>query len=100
MTTHGAVEDSGDESIPGALSETTLAFIGAGVMAEAMIAGLLKRQLLAPERIFASHPRQDRRDRLHERFGVVTLESNRDAAISADLVFLTIKPQMLGTVMN
>ena len=31
---------------------------------------------------------------------MVTLESNRDAAVSADLVFLTIKPQMLGTVMK
>jgi pyrroline-5-carboxylate reductase len=98
VTGYEAVEDGGDELIRGLLSDTKLAFIGAGVMAEAMIAGLLKRQLLAPERMYASHPRQDRRDRLHERFGIVALESNREAATRADLVFLTIKPQMLGTV--
>jgi pyrroline-5-carboxylate reductase len=100
VTSSGVVEDSTDASIRETLSETKLAFIGAGVMAEAMIAGLLKRQLVVPERIYASHPRQDRRDRLHERFGIVALEGNRDAAVSADLVFLTIKPQILGTVMN
>ena len=56
MTGHGADVAGGDESIRGTLSETTLAFIGAGVMAEAMIAGLLKRQLLAPERIVCQSP--------------------------------------------
>ncbi len=88
------------ESIRELLGETTLAFIGAGVMAEAMIAGLLKRQLIAPERITASHPRTERRDHLHERFGIVAVEGNREAAVDADLVVLTVKPQILATVMK
>ena len=91
------------ESAPGSgaasvLTDTRLAFVGAGVMAEAMIAGLLGRALVAPEQIVASHPREDRRRRLAERFGIGTAEGNREAASGADLVFLTIKPQMLGVV--
>jgi pyrroline-5-carboxylate reductase len=67
-------------------------------MAEAMVAGLLGQKLVAPEQIVASHPREDRRRRLTERFGIPAVEGNREAAAGADLVFLTIKPQMLGTV--
>ena len=69
----------------GALTEARLAFIGTGVMAESMIAGLLARGLISPDRIIASHPREDRRKRLHERFGIETFEDNRTAAERADL---------------
>jgi pyrroline-5-carboxylate reductase len=82
------------------LSDARIAFIGAGVMAEAMIAGLLKDALIRVEHVVASHPREDRRQRLAERFGIFTTESNRDAAYGADLVLLTIKPQVLHAVMH
>jgi len=36
---------------------TRLAFIGAGVMAEAMVAGLLRGEIVHREQIVASHPR-------------------------------------------
>ena len=82
------------------LAEARLAFVGAGVMAEAMIAGLLARRVIAPERIVASHPREDRRQRLHERFGIEAVEGNREAATKGDLVLLTVKPQALAGVMR
>jgi len=84
----------------GALTGTRLAFVGAGVMAEAMIAGLLARGLVGPDQIIASHPRDDRRANLGNRHGIETAESNRDAAAGADLVFLTVKPQALPAVMK
>jgi pyrroline-5-carboxylate reductase len=83
-----------------ALAGAKLAFIGAGVMAESMIAGLLNQGLVQPKQIVASHPRDDRRRRLEERFGIGTVEQNRDAAEGADLVLLTIKPQVLTSVMK
>jgi pyrroline-5-carboxylate reductase len=86
----------GDDSLAG----TRLAFVGAGVMAEAMIAGLIIRQLVDPTHIVASHPRRDRCDKLHQRFGINAVEGNVDATIGADLVFLTVKPQMQTTVMK
>ena len=80
------------------LQGTRIAFIGAGVMAESMLAGLLNRGLVGPDQIIASHPRADRRKRLEERFGITAVESNLDAARGANLVLLTIKPQVLGSV--
>jgi pyrroline-5-carboxylate reductase len=82
------------------LADARLAFVGAGVMGESMIAGLLKQGLVPPARIVASHPRADRRQRLEEQFGIATIESNREAAEGADLVMLTIKPQVLQRVMR
>ena len=80
------------------LADARLAFVGAGVMAESMIAGLLKQAMIPPGHIVASHPRADRRHKLEERFGIAATESNRDAAHDADLVVLTIKPQVLKSV--
>jgi pyrroline-5-carboxylate reductase len=86
------------ESQENVLQDARIAFIGAGVMAESMLAGLLKQGLVTPDQIVASHPRADRRARLEDRFGISTSESNVDAAHGADLVLLTIKPQVLGAV--
>ncbi len=89
-----------DASEPDALATARLAFIGAGVMAESMISGLVTRGLVAPDRIVASHPRADRRARLADRFGIAVEEGNREAAEGAGLVFLTVKPQVLTAVMK
>jgi pyrroline-5-carboxylate reductase len=91
-------EPDKEEELTNPLAGSRLAFIGAGVMAESMIAGVLKQGLVPPESIIASHPRQDRRQKLEERFDIRTLESNRDALAGADLVLLTIKPQVLQSV--
>jgi pyrroline-5-carboxylate reductase len=77
-----------------------LGFIGAGVMAESMIAGLLGKGIVSPGQIVASHPRADRRARMAERFGVNVVAGNAEAAEASDLVFLTIKPQVLESVME
>lgn len=82
------------------LAESRLVFVGAGVMAEAMIAGLLDLRLVCPEQIVASHPREDRRQKLAQRFGIETVESNREAITQGDLILLTVKPQVLATVMR
>jgi pyrroline-5-carboxylate reductase len=44
--------------------------IGAGVMAEAMISGLLANRAVTPDLLAASHPRRERRDVLAERHGI------------------------------
>ena len=94
MSDSTGVEESGP------LSETRLAFVGAGVMAEAIIAGLLARGMISPDRIVASHPREDRRANLGARHGIEMSESNRDVVTGADLVFLTVKPQALPGVLK
>src|ERR1044071_1365585 len=57
-----------------------LSFVGVGVMAEAMIAGLLRRQLVSRAQIVGSHPRPARREELHTQYGIRVVESNREAA--------------------
>jgi pyrroline-5-carboxylate reductase len=82
------------------LGETRLAFVGGGVMAESIIGGLLAREIVPATNIVASHPREERRRRLEERLGIRTTASNHEAAADADLVLLTIKPQVLRPVME
>ncbi len=77
-----------------------VAIVGAGVMAEAMIAGLLADRAVAPSRLVASHPRRDRRDLLAARHGITMVTRNAEAAPGADIVVLAVKPQMLRSVMR
>ena len=46
------------------LAQRTIATVGSGVMAEAMIAGLLRGALVEPGQVVASHPRAERRTEL------------------------------------
>jgi pyrroline-5-carboxylate reductase len=80
------------------LAKSTIATIGSGVMAEAMIAGLLRGKQVEPNRIIASHPRADRRSELISSYGIGTVEDNASAVERADVVVLAIKPQMLVRV--
>ncbi|HET7684961.1 MAG TPA: pyrroline-5-carboxylate reductase [Candidatus Limnocylindria bacterium] len=74
--------------------------VGAGVMAEAMVAGLLADRAVAPAELVASHPRRDRREVLAERHGITVVGSNAEAVREAQIVVLAVKPQMLGRVMR
>jgi pyrroline-5-carboxylate reductase len=67
-------------------------------MAEAMIAGLLRGEHVAPDQIVASHPRRERRSELISGYGIRTVEDNATAVEQADIVVLAIKPQMLARV--
>ena len=80
------------------LSKATIATVGSGVMAEAMIAGLLRGNLVKPEQVVASHPRPERRDQLQREYAIRSVASNVDAVQDADVVLLAIKPQMLSRV--
>ena len=74
--------------------------VGAGVMAESIIAGLVADRAVRPELLAASHPRRERREALAERHGVRSVASNRDALVDAEVVVIAVKPQMLARVMR
>jgi len=74
--------------------------VGAGVMAEAMIAGLVADRAVEPALLVASHPRRERREALAERHGIQPVAANRDALGDAEVVVLAVKPQMLVRVMR
>src|SRR5438309_10105996 len=82
------------------LRESTLSVVGAGVMAEAIIAGVLERQLLPAGSIVASHPRADRRRALAEKHRIEVTADNAEAARKGDIVVLGIKPQVMPAVLK
>jgi pyrroline-5-carboxylate reductase len=77
-----------------------IAFIGPGVMAEAMIAGLLNKKLAKSENIVAAGPRGERGIQLHKKYGIKSTEDNAEAVSQADVVVLSVKPQRLSEVMK
>ncbi|MGI8846642.1 MAG: pyrroline-5-carboxylate reductase [Candidatus Dormibacteria bacterium] len=84
-----------EESLRGA----HIGIVGAGVMAEAMLAGLLERRLIDPGNVVASHPSDKRREELRERHAIGVVTGNAQALAGADVILLAVKPQMLPTVM-
>ncbi len=81
------------------LNRARLAFVGSGTMAEAMIKGILNQQLVSPERITASGPRIERGQQLQERYGVRWTTDNVEAVKEADVVVLSVKPQVIPKVL-
>lgn len=79
--------------------DTTIAFIGSGMMAEAMIRGLLSQKIVEPGQIIAAGPRPERAEKLHERHAIEVTTDNRIAAEKGQIVVLSVKPQVLNDVM-
>lgn len=73
--------------------DSTIAFVGAGNMAGALIRGLLGTQKVRPEQIVASDPDEARLGVLASELGIRTTPSNPDALREADVVVLATKPQ-------
>ncbi|MGD9030718.1 MAG: pyrroline-5-carboxylate reductase [Anaerolineae bacterium] len=82
------------------LSTKAVAFIGSGTMAQAMMQVLINKGLISPARLSASGPREERARELNQRYGVVGVTDNREAAEAADVVVLSVKPQVLPTVLR
>lgn len=80
------------------LAGKKIAFIGSGVMGEAMIKALLGRGLTTPECIAASDPWQERLEFIHQETGVHVTANNTEAVRDAAVVILSIKPQSLPKV--
>ena len=51
-------------------TDQIVAFIGSGIMGEAMIRGLITRDIIAPEQIIAADPMAERLDDLRGRYGI------------------------------
>ena len=84
--------------------ESTLSFIGCGVMAESIIAGLLREEIVSPSQIAASHPRDDRRAELETKYGIKVFADNVGAASAfpdaESVVILCVKPQRFSDVLK
>jgi len=79
-------------------TDKKIAFIGPGMMAEAMIAGLIRQDLAQPGAMIAAGPTQERLEHLETRYQIAASRDNAAAARQADVVVLSVKPQRLDKV--
>jgi pyrroline-5-carboxylate reductase len=80
--------------------EGTVGFVGTGNMAEALIRGLVQSKMVEAGQIVASHPREERRLELATRYGIEAVAANVEVARRADILVLTVKPQVLPRVLG
>ena len=76
----------------------TTAIIGAGVMGETLLSGLVRAGRRV-DQLMVGEKRAERARELEERYGVAVV-SNREAAAKADTVALVVKPQDMGDVLD
>jgi pyrroline-5-carboxylate reductase len=77
----------------------TLGFIGGGNMAAALVKGLLHAKIVPPASIVVSDVKEDRLAMLHEKHGVRTTTDNLSLVREADVVVLSVKPQVIDKVL-
>lgn len=75
-----------------------ITFIGGGNMASAIIGGILQSGLASKEQITATARTEATCSSLKERFGIHTGMDNRQAAKTADILFLAVKPFLFTEV--
>ena len=78
------------------LRHKTIAFIGAGNMAEALIRGLLSTKTVVPSQIVAADVRAERCEFFVKTFGVRAVSDNAEAVRAAEIVLLAVKPQQMN----
>ena len=81
------------------MSFETLAFIGAGNMASSLISGLIADGY-PPDCIRVSDTQSELALGLADRYGVVACADNCEAVMSASVVVLAVKPQVMRTVLR
>ncbi|HDX9580444.1 TPA: pyrroline-5-carboxylate reductase [Bacillus pseudomycoides] len=76
------------------MSLQKIAFVGAGAIAEATIAGLLQAQVVKGKQITVSnHSNKRRLQELHHRYGVHGTQDKKELITNADIIFLAMKPK-------
>lgn len=79
------------------MEQRKIAFIGAGNMAKAIIAGLVRSGYPA-DHILVSSPTQTRRLPMEQELGIRTTSDNLRAVQESDVVVLAVKPQLMAEV--
>ena len=77
-----------------------IAFVGAGVMGEAMIKGLLNQQRISRENVIAADPNDERLEHVRREYGIHGTNDNREAVGKANILVLSVKPQVMAKVLE
>lgn len=81
------------------MSNYRVGFLGAGNMARALVKALLEAQRATPDQILASDINEERLETIAKRFGIHTTLDNGQLVRSSDILFLSVKPQVVDKVL-
>jgi pyrroline-5-carboxylate reductase len=81
------------------LKNQTIAVVGAGHMAGAMIGGMVRSKLVPAKGIIATRRSGEALAELQKKWGVRTSTDNKKAVAEADIIILAVKPQMSKKVL-
>ncbi|MCR4922769.1 MAG: pyrroline-5-carboxylate reductase [Lachnospiraceae bacterium] len=77
-----------------------LGFIGLGNMGSAMIGGLIKKNIVKNSDIIGAEMSRERCQQVKTEFGIEIAGSNKEAAKAADVLVLSVKPQVYEIVID
>jgi pyrroline-5-carboxylate reductase len=77
----------------------SVGFIGAGRMAFAMIRGFINQKMVAPQQIIASDIDGGSRETIRQ-LGASVTPCNKETATKSDILFLSVKPQVISSVLS
>lgn len=80
--------------------EKTIGFIGSGNMAQAIIRGMLARELVRKEQVWVSDASTEQVEKTRSALGVNAAEDNRDLVRKADVIIIATKPHHVVGVME
>ena len=80
--------------------EGTIGFVGTGNMAEALIRGLVHAGVAGKEQVLGSDPREERCSEMTQRYGVRVVRDNVEVAKQAEILVLSVKPQVMAKVLD
>jgi pyrroline-5-carboxylate reductase len=82
------------------LSGKRVAILGAGKMGGILLKALLDKKLLAPKATSATVQHQDRANALSKQLGIRVGTDNRAAVRAADIILISVKPQVVADVIE
>jgi pyrroline-5-carboxylate reductase len=82
------------------MEKKRIAVLGAGNMGTALLRGILASGWGRRGRLVATHPKAAKAAALRKELGIRVIPSNLEAARSADIVILAVKPQILEQVLR
>ena len=70
----------------------TIGFIGCGNMAQAMIGGIVKSNLVSSEKVIASNPSDKNLIKVKKQYNILVTSDNKEVAKTSDILILAVKP--------
>ena len=82
------------------MNSKKIAIVGGGNMGMALASGILQTKWATPDRIMIAEPLKEKLDEAKSIHGVKVSHSNLEAATWADVVLLSVKPQIMSHVLD